>query len=88
MYLYLSGNPFANTLTLGPYPIPLIDPPTVGANLIFTINSGDLSSLSDDTYTIYITDTDTNVSSLPTPGNPPSSGYLCQTLTNTLTITS
>ena len=88
MYLYLSGNTFSNTITLGPYPIPPFPSYAVGADLIFTINSGDLASLANDTYTVYITDTDTNVSPLPTPGNPPSSGYLCQSLTNTLEITS
>jgi hypothetical protein len=88
MYLYLAGNTFGSTFTLGPYPIPSIGPPTVGTDLIFTINSGDLSSLPNDTYIIYITDSNTNIPPLPTIGSPPSFGYLCQGLTNTLTITS
>lgn len=88
VYLYLLGNTFSNSIVLGPYNIPEIPPPNVGGNLYITINSGDLSSLADDAYTIYITDTNIFESPLPTPGSPPSSGYLCQTLTNVLTITS
>jgi hypothetical protein len=86
VYLYLLGNVYSNTIILGPYNIPSISPPTIGADLLFTINPGDLAELMNDTYTIYITDT--YPSPLPTPGIPPSSGYLCQQLSNTLQITS
>ena len=86
VFIFLSGNTYSNTLTLGPYTIPSLSGGTVGADLLFTINPGDLSSLINDTYTVYITDSPPPP--LPTPGRPPSTGYLCQALNNTLVITS